>query len=141
MANPNRPEGDQKEARIESGARENIDTVTRSMDELGERTAEGLEVVSQSSGVLINGAQQITREMTSLNQELLNRSFNGHLFSIQADLARNTLELSFEGARRIGEILIRMSEEAQRATQRASRSNRDDDREKSDRQQRGQRAA
>jgi hypothetical protein len=140
MATQNRAE-DQKEAKNENSTRESQDAVNWSMDDLGERTAEGLEVVSQSSGVLINGVQQITREMTSLNQELLNRSFGGHLFSFQAEIARNTLELSFEGARRIGEIMIRMSEDAQRATQRVSRNSRDEDRERNDRQQRAQRAA
>ena len=39
--------------------------------------------------------------------------------SVQVDLARKSLQRSFEGARRIGEIFIRMSEDAQRAMERS----------------------
>src|SRR6478735_10364499 len=110
--------------------RQATEIADRAFGEVGERSNQSLEVVAQAASVLVTGFQQVTREMVAWNQEALRQSFNRfgregmmppNLMSVQVDLARESLQRSFEGARRIGEIFIRMSEDAQRAMERAGR--------------------
>ncbi len=108
--------------------RQATEMADRALGEVGERSSQNLEVVAQAAGVMVTGFQQVTRELVAWNQEALRQSFNrfgregmmpSNLMSMQADLARESLQRSFEGARRIGEIFIRMSEDAQRAMERS----------------------
>jgi hypothetical protein len=114
----------------ENLGRQATEIADRALGEVGERSSQSLDVVAQAAGVMVTGFQQVTREMVAWNQEALRQSFNrfgregmmpSNLMSMQADLARESLQRSFEGARRIGEIFIRMSEDAQRAMERSGR--------------------
>jgi hypothetical protein len=52
---------------------------------------------------------------------MLRTTLGGTMMSLQVNFARDLMQRSLEGGRRIGEILIRMSEEAQQAVEASNR--------------------
>jgi hypothetical protein len=77
--------------------------------------------------------------MLNWQQEVMKHVYSTAMMSLQTNVSREPLHRSFEGTRRIGEILIRMSEEAQRAVEDAGSIDRRG--QTSDRGSRGSRAA
>jgi hypothetical protein len=89
------------------------------IDEVNRHAVRTLNVATQTSGVMLQGLQEVAREMLSWQQEVMKHVYSTALMSLQTNVSREPLQRSFEGTRRIGEILIRMSEEAQRAVENA----------------------
>jgi hypothetical protein len=105
----------------EDFSRQGREAANLALEEVGERTTCSIEAVNQTSGVLMNGLQDVTREMMNWHQEVFRTTLGGTMMSLQVNFARDLMQRSLEGGRRIGEILIRMSEEAQQAVEASNR--------------------
>ena len=91
--------------------------------ELTRQSSQNLEVVTETSAVLARGFQDISREWLGLMQEGVQKNLEGFaalsrcrsvqdFVALQSEFARNSLEQTVEGTRRIAEVSTRVASEA-----------------------------
>jgi phasin family protein len=91
--------------------------------ELTRQSSQNLEVVTETSAVLARGFQDISREWIGLMQEGMQKSLENFaalsrcrsvqdVMALQSEFARNSLEQTVEGTRRISELSTRVAGEA-----------------------------
>jgi len=97
-------------------------------EELARRSSHNLEAVTQSTAVLAQGAQEISREWFGLVQEQLKRNMEGlnaltrcrsiqDVVTVQSDLARANLQQAIDTSRRIAELSVQLTGKAARTIQ------------------------
>jgi len=93
---------------------------------LTRQAAQNLQAVTQTSTVLARGFQDVSRECLGVMQEQLQRNLDGFtallrcrsvqdLVAAQSEFARNNLEQTVEGTRRLAEVSTRVANEASQA--------------------------
>ncbi len=112
---------------------EDRDMARWALDEASERTSHNLDVVGHASGAMFNGMQEMVREVTTWQAEMFRHTLETAIGNMQGVYAGRSLQRSFDGVRRIGEILIRMADEGRQAAEMAERG-----RESADRGRRGE---
>lgn len=136
--------------RQEEITREERDMARWALDEASERASHNLDVIGHASGAMFNGMQEMVRELTTWQAEMVRHNFETAIGNLQGIYAGRSLQRSFDGFRRMGEILIRMSDDARQAADMAERGREagdrgrrsdTDDRQRTSRGQRGPRAA
>ena len=96
--------------------------------ELARKSSQNLELVTQTSTALAQGAQEISREWFSLAQDQFKRNMDGltaltscrsmqDFVAVQSDLVRNNLEQAVNNSRRLSEVSVRVAQEASRTIQ------------------------
>jgi phasin family protein len=89
---------------------------------------EAVEAVSQASSVLARGLQEGSQECFRLFQQRLTKNIEGvsrfaycrspqHLIALQAELARENMQQTVEASRRLGQVSVRIADEANRIVQ------------------------
>ncbi len=91
--------------------------------ELTRQSSHNIEIVTETSAVLARGFQDLSREWLGLMQERLQKNVDGLValarcrslqdyLALQSELARNSLEQTVEGTRRLAELSTRVAAEA-----------------------------
>jgi len=91
--------------------------------ELTRQSSQNIEVVTETSAVLARGFQDLSREWLGLMQERMQRNLDSFtalsrcrsvqdVVALQSEFARNTLEHTVEGTRRLAELSTRVATEA-----------------------------
>jgi len=107
--------------------------------ELTRQSSENIGAVSQASTVLASGLQEASREWFGLarerlakNIEALGRLARCHspqdLIVVQSDLARDNIQQAIETSRRVGQVSLRIAQEAAGILQTEARQNANPDR-------------
>ena len=97
-------------------------------EEVSRRSTQNLQAVTQASTVLARGFQDISREWTDLVQGQLKRNLDAvnriagsrsvqDAIAVQSELVRDNLQQAIDTSRRIGEVSVRVSDEAARTIQ------------------------
>lgn len=97
-------------------------------EELTRRSSQNLQAVTQSSTVLVRGAQQVSQELFGLAQGQLQRNIDAvnqiagcrsvqDVIAVQSDLMRDNLQQAIDTNRRVGELSVRVADEAARTIQ------------------------
>jgi len=98
-------------------------TGLREAEELARRSFENLQAVSDSSSVLARGIQEASQVWFALAQERLTKSVEGFsrlarcrspqdFIAMQSELARDAMQQAVETSRRIGQVSMRVADEA-----------------------------
>jgi len=136
--------------RQDDQARDDRDMARWALDEASERATHNLDIVGHASGAMFNGLQEMVREVTTWQAEMFRQSLETTIGNMQGIYAGRSLQRSCDGFRRMGEILIRMSDDARQAadmaergreTENRGRRGENDDRQRNPRTHRGPRAA
>ncbi len=96
--------------------------------ELSRRSSQNLEAVTQSTAVLAQGAQKISREWFGLVQGQLKRNMEGlnaltrcrsvqDVVAVQSDLARDNLQQAIDTSRRVAALSVQITGDAVRTIQ------------------------
>jgi phasin family protein len=91
--------------------------------ELTRQSSHNIEVVTETSAVLARGFQDLSREWLGIMQERMQKNVDGlaalarcrtlqDYVALQSELARNSLEQTVEGTRRLAELSTRVAAEA-----------------------------
>jgi hypothetical protein len=91
--------------------------------ELTQQSTQNLQAVAQTSTVLLRGLQEVSQEGLRVMQEQIQRNVDGFtallrcrsvqdVVAAQSEFARNSLEQTVEGTRRIAEVSSRIANEA-----------------------------
>jgi len=136
--------------RQEEMTRDERDMARWALDEASERASYNLDVVGHASGAMFNGMQEMVREVTTWQAEMFRHTLETAIGNMQGVNTGRPLQRSFEGFRRMGEILIRMADDAKQAAEFAERNREagdrgrrgdNEDRQRNSRGHRGPRAA
>ena len=98
-------------------------TGLREAEELARRSFENLQAVSDSSSVLARGIQEASQLWIALAQERLTKNFEGisrfarcrspqDFIAMQSEFARDAMQQAVETSRRVGQVSIRVADEA-----------------------------
>ena len=97
-------------------------------EELARRSSQNLQAVTQASTVLARGFQDISREWTGLLQGQMQKNIDAvnriagcrsvqDVVAVQSELVRDNLQQTIDTGRRIGEVSVRVANEAARTMQ------------------------
>ena len=97
-------------------------------EELARRSSQNVEAVTEASGVLAEGLQDISREWISLVQERMTKNLDGldelarcrsapDFVAVQSGLVRDNLEHMVDNSRRIAEVSVWVADKAARVIQ------------------------
>ena len=92
-------------------------------EELTRQSTQNIQAVTQASTVLARGFQDVSQEYLGVMQEQLQRNLDGFtallrcrsvqdVVAAQSEFARNSLEQTVEGTRRLAEVSTRVANEA-----------------------------
>jgi phasin family protein len=97
-------------------------------EEMGQRSSQNIEAVSQASTILTKGGQDVSREWIELIQRRLVKNLGAmsslagcrslqDLVTVHTEIARDRFGQAMESTRRIAEIAVRVTDEAARVIQ------------------------